>query len=96
MQRGGRAAATHRPNEFELISLTLAYALVLCHCGGNLVRAHSELISNEVLRAGGSTQEWSHEEVSAHMHPHDLSPPHMHARPRTHAHVHAQKRLTPA
>ena len=87
-QTGGRKAATHRPNESELVALTAAYAMVLCHCGGDLVKSHSETISNEVYRAGGSTQEWSHDEVSTHMQPHELSPPHMHARPRTHAHVH--------
>lgn len=89
-QTGGRKASTHRPHESELVALTAAYAMVLCHCGGDLVKAHSEKISSEVLRAGGSTQEWSHDEVSAHMHPHELFPAHMHARPRTHAHAHAQ------
>ena len=61
----GRRPTGHVPNETELIALGCGFAMMFRHCGGFYTPQHSEIISDEVKRAGGSMQEWSHQEVRA-------------------------------
>jgi len=37
--------------------------MILCYCAGDYVKTHSVTLSAEVFRAGGSTQEWCHDEI---------------------------------
>ena len=62
---GGRAATGHLPNETELLSLGCGFAMMMSHCAGNYSPVHSVTVSEEVKRAGGSTQDWDHNEVRA-------------------------------
>ena len=62
-QTGGRSSHKHRPAESELIALACGYAMILCYCAGDYVKTHSVTLSAEVFRAGGSTQEWCHDEI---------------------------------
>ena len=63
VRKGGVAAGGHRPNETELIALGTAWASVFVCCDGQYTVEHSTMISDEVKRAGASTQDWSNAEV---------------------------------
>jgi hypothetical protein len=66
MRKGGKQGdSIHRPSEHELIALGLSWAMVMCHCGGKYTSDMSDLISDEVKRAEGSTQNWTNAEVCA-------------------------------
>ena len=69
VRRGGAAAGGHRPNETELIALGTAWSMAFCHCNGEWSGpTHAALVSEEVKREGGSTQDWTNAEVSSCAH----------------------------
>lgn len=67
LQTGGRKAPVeHRPNEVELVSLSVALAMVLRLAGGKWTKQHAQLVADEVRRSGGTSQNWTPNEVCAH------------------------------